>query len=91
MTLKHTLYNVIIQIMHHECEHELSKLVNNDSTDTNSPDLVVYKTLVGEKCRLTVDNSSDAFNTDLSVYKTLTGEEPTSIKSWVSKYAEAFR
>ena len=38
-----------------------------------------------------VDNSSDAFNTDLSVYKTLAGEEPTSIKSWVSKYAEAFK
>ena len=44
---------------------ELLKLMDNDSTDTNYP--------------------------DLSVYKTLTGEEPTSIKSWVSKYAEAFK
>ena len=44
---------------------ELLKLVDNDSTDTNYP--------------------------DLGVYKTLTGEEPTSIKSWVSKYAGAFK
>ena len=41
------------------------KLIDNDSTVTNHP--------------------------DLSVYKTLTGEEPTSIKSWVSKHAGAFK
>ena len=39
-----------------------------------------------------IDNDSPLTNNpDLSVYKTLTGEEPTSMKSWVSKYAEAFK
>ena len=44
-----------------------------------------------ETIKLINNDSTVTKYSDLSIYKTLTGEEPTSIKSWVSKYAEAFK